>query len=420
MKKISSITTAVVLAAILFSFSGCLKDECRSSFKIWIPVYKTLAEVRSAMKSGPAKEVRTTGKIYVYGNYIFLNEPDKGIHVINNTNPSSPQNIGYINIPGNVDIAVKGSYLFADSYSDLVVFDISNPTAVKTEKFVNNVFPNRNRYYFNATSNPDSIKVVVDYVERDTVMNCDDYRSMNSCRGCLNMDRSAGGGVFLSSAPPTGTGGSMARFTIINDYLYTVSTSALTAFNISNATDPQPAQTQMLGWNIETIYPFGNKLFIGSPTGMFIYSIANPSAPSLISQFNHAQSCDPVIADGNYAYVTLRSGTTCNGILNQMEVIDIVNLSNPALQKIIPMTNPHGLGKDGSLMFVCDGKDGLKIYNATDPVNLQLLKTITGLETYDVIMLNNVAIVVAKDGLYQYDYSDRNNIRLISKISRSN
>jgi hypothetical protein len=132
------------------------------------------------------------------------------------------------------------------------------------------------------------------------------------------------------------------------------------------------------------------------------------------------QSCDPVIADDDHAYVTLRSGTMCNGNINQLEVLDIANLQQPSLVKVYPMTHPHGLSKDGNLLFICDGTDGLKIYDATTPYDLQLLKTISGLETYDVIAYNGLALVVAKDGLYQFDYADRNNIRQISKFTLSN
>jgi hypothetical protein len=87
------------------------------------------------------------------------------------------------------------------------------------------------------------------------------------------------------------------------------------------------------------------------------------------------------------------------------------------LVKTYPLTNPHGLSKDGDLLFICDGAAGLKIYNAGNASNLQMIKQITGAETYDVIAWNNIALVVAKDGLYQYDYSDVNNIQLKSKIS---
>ena len=109
------------------------------------PVYKTTAEVRANIKSNPAREIKEPGKIVILGNYIFLNEVDKGIHVIDNSNPSSPQNIAFIDIPGNVDLAVKGNRLYADLYTDLVTLDISNPLNVVKKNIVDGVFPER--YY---------------------------------------------------------------------------------------------------------------------------------------------------------------------------------------------------------------------------------------------------------------------------------
>jgi hypothetical protein len=208
----------------------------------------------------------------------------------------------------------------------------------------------------------------------------------------------------------------MARFTIVSERLYTVGQSDLNVFNISSTT-PAFVVKKNIGWNIETIYPFKNKLFIGSTNGMFIYDISNPSDPLLQGQFSHVRSCDPVIADDQYAYVTLRSGTQCQGFTNQLEVLDIANLSSPQLVKTYPMTNPHGLSKDGTTLFICDGKDGVKVYNASDVKNLKLIKKIGDMESYDVIAYNNIAMIVAKDGLYQYNYSNVNAIQLLSKIT---
>ena len=92
-------------------------------------------------------------------------------------------------------------------------------------------------------------------------------------------------------------------------------------------------------------------------------------------------------------------------------------ICNPVLVKSYPLTNPHGLSKDKNVLFVCDGADGLKIFDASDAANIIQLKQITGLETYDVIANNNKAIVIAKDGLYQYNYADLNNIKLLSKLT---
>jgi len=168
--------------------------------------------------------------------------------------------------------------------------------------------------------------------------------------------------------------------------------------------------------NIETIYPFKNKLFIGSSSGMFIYDISSSGNPVKQGSFSHVVSCDPVIADDDYAYVTLRSGNSCNGFTNQMEVLDITNINNPSLVKTYPLTNPHGLSKDGNLLFICDGADGLKIYDAKNVSDIKLLKTIDGFIAYDVIAMNGVALVVSTDGLYQYSYGDVNDIQLLSKI----
>jgi hypothetical protein len=174
-----------------------------------------------------------------------------------------------------------------------------------------------------------------------------------------------------------------------------------------------------MGWGIETIYPFQNKLFIGSRTGMFIFDLSNPAAPTQQGNFAHANSCDPVIADGQYAYVTLRGGTTCNTFTNELNIIDISNLSAPVLKARHNLFNPHGLAKDGDILVICDGKEGLKFYNAASPLNLQLDKKVEGIETFDVIAMNKKAIVVAKDGLYQYDFSNPLNPQLLSKLSTS-
>jgi hypothetical protein len=212
----------------------------------------------------------------------------------------------------------------------------------------------------------------------------------------------------------------MSRFTIVDNYLYTVNNSSLLAHDISNAGDPQEKSRRGLGWNIETIYPFKDRLFIGSATGMFIFDISNPAVPAYKSSFSHARACDPVVADDEYAYVTLRAGTTCGtSENNQLDVLNVKNLAAPSLVRTYLLENPHGLGKEGNLLWVCDGKGGLKLFNAANPADLKPMKIINNIEAYDVILLGGRMIVTGKEGLYQYDYSNTNNIKLLSKISVS-
>jgi len=414
------IINAAVLLFISLFFSGCLKDTCshKKSYTWFEPLYKTSAEVRANIKSNPAKEIQNPGKIFIRDNYIFLNEINKGIHIIDNSNPSSPKNIAFIDIPGNQDLAVKGNTLYADLYTDLVTLDIADPLNVVKKSIVDGVFPER--YYGGIALSGDEEKMVFDWIQHDTTV-IEDCNGTHSflVPGVMYTD-------FMSAAniqnnnKGVGKGGSMARFAVTGNYLYTVDYMDLKIFNISNSAQPVFSNKLQVDWHVETIYPFKDKLFIGSNNGMFMYDVnSSPDNPVKVGEFTHARACDPVIADDNYAYVTLHSGTTCLGFNNQLDIVKLNDLSNATLAKTYNLTGPLGLSKDENLLFICDGTDGLKVFNAADVMNLQLIKQFPGLEGYDVIAYNKTAIVVATDGLYQYDYSNADNIHLLSKIGLS-
>ncbi|HUR12281.1 MAG TPA: hypothetical protein VM012_12975, partial [Flavitalea sp.] len=136
--KLQQFSRWVFCAMILFTFNSCLKDTCRQTYKIYIPVFKTLTEARADMKSGASREIENPGKIFTIGKYIFVNEINRGIHIIDNTDPMHPVNKSFINIPGNADLAVHNTTLYADSYSDLVSFDISLAENITAKNFVSN------------------------------------------------------------------------------------------------------------------------------------------------------------------------------------------------------------------------------------------------------------------------------------------
>ena len=121
-----------------------LQSCCRESNLTTIasaPVYMSYDELRKSVQSAPPTPLKDPGKIYFKDNYIFINEKFEGIHIIDNTNPSAPQNIGFIKIPGNVDLAIKGNYLYADNSVDLAVIDITNPLQVKEVSRIESMFP---------------------------------------------------------------------------------------------------------------------------------------------------------------------------------------------------------------------------------------------------------------------------------------
>ncbi len=227
---------------------------------------------------------------------------------------------------------------------------------------------------------------------------------------------SAGDSSSVNPGGTNGVGGSMARFALLGDKLYTVDNQSLRVFDVSTATNPTEGQKLALGFGIETIFPYQGNLFIGTQTGMQIYSATNPAKPAYLSTFSHVTSCDPVVVQGNYAYVTLRNGTACNRGANRLDVVDVSNLQSPRLVGQFPMQNPHGLGVDGLNLFVSEGDAGLKVFDLTDPKAPKQTQFFSDVRSFDVIPLNNVLMVTGKDGLRQYDYSDRSRLQLLSQL----
>ncbi len=398
------------------------QDTITETYKVNTPVYLSYTDLRTSFKSADAQEIIQSGKIYFKDSFIYVNEYQKGIHIINNSNPSNPINLKFIEIPGNVDLAIKGSILYADSYVDLLSIDISDINNIVEVDRDTNVFPYIIPEYESGIveSIDQNQGVIVGYtITERTVEVKDQGNNYNKFwyRGGVDYmaDISNGG---PTSGESVGTGGSMARFTLNQNYLYVVDNASLKLFNISQSSNPNFEKNIGISWNIETIFPYQDKLFIGTKTGMYVYSVQDPSNPEFISQFRHASSCDPVVVTGNYAYVTLRGGNLCGAIESQLNVIDISTIENPQLVASYPMVEPYGLGIDDSVLFVCDGTAGLKIYNAANPLDIAAnqLTAYPNNHAFDVIPLGDILVMIGVDGLYQYDYSDLNNIFELSHI----
>lgn len=420
MKNILKLT---VLAAIALSMFSC-NDKIEESWEVNTPVYMSYDDLRSSFKVAEGQEIVQSGKIYFKGRYIFVNEYQKGIHVIDNYNPSNPRIIKFIEIPGNVDMAIANDILYADSYVDLLTIDISVIEDIKIVDRDTNIFPyvipEIESGYYGVIEEDKG--VIVDYevtthTEELEVQN-NNYRKMGLWESSfmytdvMVANTVSSGGAKVSF----GQGGSMARFTLYQNYLYAIDESSLKLINISNLENPEMEKSMEIGWGIETIFPYDDKLFFGTRTGMLIYDVTNPSVPDRISEFSHASACDPVVVDGDYAYVTLRGGNLCGAIASQLDVIDISNISNPRLLKTYPMDEPYGLGIDDSVLFVCDGHSGLKVYDATDHMKISenQLAHYADIHAFDVIPLGSVLLVIGVDGLYQYNYRDPENITELS------
>ena len=84
----------------------------------------------------------------------------------------------------------------------------------------------------------------------------------------------------------------MARFTIAGNYLYVVDKTHLKVFNVSEASLPVLKSNIEVGFEIETIYPFRDKLFIGSTSVVHIFSIEVLMLPFIADSFVHERFCE--------------------------------------------------------------------------------------------------------------------------------
>lgn len=217
----------------------------------------------------------------------------------------------------------------------------------------------------------------------------------------------------------SGTGGSMARFTIVGNYLYTVDRTDLKVFDIGDPAAPVFKQTVPVGFEIETIYPFKDRLFIGSTSVVHIFSIADPARPQKLSEAISPQvlrRCDPVVAKDNVAYATLRANGPCGGTGSILAVYDITNIAAPVQRATFPLSEPYGLGYAGNVLYVCDKSRGLLVLDISQPFNPQFLTEKRDGDYIDVIPFGNLLICWVANGMLLYDITDNKNPQLLTRI----
>lgn len=446
--KLFKVTSLIACAIV--AFSSCKKVSQTKVYTANKPVYLSYEDLRSSIKNENDRDLVNPGKIFLYNQYILINDFEAGIHVYNNSNPSSPEHIAFINIPGNVDIAVKDDVLYADSYVDVVSIDFSNPKNVRVidreENALSYTIPATMDYNFPVSEIDETQGVVLGYELGEVNEQCENDEcgymyyddiainhgewggSMMSDEGTVVNFAGAGNNNVRSVANSNTQGaiaGSMARFLMVDDHLYvisnyeTVKVFSASRSGLNESTMFNPWHDAGNWGEIETLFSFKDHLFIGSTTGMLAYDVSEAGSPNYLSMYTHMTACDPVVANDDFAFVTLRSGTECGlELSDQLDVLDIRNIMNPMLIGEYSLNQPKGLALDSesNLLFVCDGEFGMVTYNIENINSLQTLNTTAG-DTYDVIAHNNKAHVIGNGGLVQYAYDADGNLSELSTIS---
>lgn len=358
--------------------------------------YYTAAEMRKEPSFSGPKALKKPAKVFWMGDYIYLADGQNGIHIIDNRKASKLEPVAFIKIEGNWDIAAKGQYLYADSYSDLLIFDLSNPTQPKLANRVNDVWE------------WDEVISRFKEAENEGVLIKDRYMEEVKYMIPCNEEVDVSTRVYSTAGGAnTGQAGSLARFSISGEYLYAIDNRNLHVFNLRVPDAPVQAGKKLVDEKIETLFSYGDRLFVGGMMGVYIYDKTDPLEPKYLDQFKHIESCDPVYVDQDYAYVTLREDANCRNAENKLLVLDVKDFTKAELVAEFPMTHPHGLGvKDGKL-YLAEAKHGFKVFDLKDKkaIDQHLIASDSSVWVQDLIphAYYDLLLLVGDDGLFQYD-----------------
>ncbi len=433
MNKQVKVGFVLSLCAILIGFSSCLEDSCAEtrSFVEFEALFAHPDDFRIDPSFVSERKLEIPGKIYFYNDMIMINERYEGIHIYDNSDPSSPQSIGFLAIPGNLDVSIRNDIMYADSYVDLLTIDVANlqhPRLLCREELVFNNYnwieDDARGYYVGTKETNRTVEIDCGnpnfgsgfFWGNESVFVDADFANTNG--GFIGTTENNRGSTPTSTANAiTGVGGSFARFSVLDDYLYVLNLTELISYNLGDPLKPTKTETTTVGWQIETLFPYEDHLFIGGNNGMFIYDRIDPAAPQFVSAFRHANACDPVFVKDDIAYVTLRNGTACQNFINQLDVLDVSNIRSPQLIESFDMDHPHGLAVRANNLYICEGSHGLKVFENDDlnKIDDNRVAHIKDIDAYDVISLaQDHLLVIGADGLYQYDSSDPSDLELLS------
>lgn len=412
MKTVTRILIGILL---LTAFTSCFEENCWIEQEVYRPVMIHPSDLKDLIKMTSAKSIQQIGRINYYQDHIFIADPDKGVHVIDIQDPSQPEIKYFLEIPGLGDLGIQNDILYASQYTDLVALniqDLENPQEVNRNAMAFNNFTLVNDSIYLGAKATGETQMVPCYSQRD------DWCFYNTANDVSFLNENAPRPNSGSSPINTGLAGSLATFALTHQQvLYTLSQDHhINAFDLKN--DLQIQHSEQVSWNAQTLFPYKNQLFVGTREGMIIFSIENPFYLEKLSEYQHWVSCDPVVVDDKHAYLTLRNGSSCRNGINQLEVINIEDPTHPVSQLTYPMTNPHGLGLGSQeSLFVCDGSEGLKVFDKKDAPFLDPVAHFPSMQAHDVIALPNTLILIAEEGLFLYDYSDIKNMTFLSSIN---
>jgi len=410
------------LGLLALCATSCTKESgtLNVSYVRATALYGDIEQIRQTPLIAPSRSIVDPGKVFVGSEILLVGEENKGIHVFDNSNPVSPVNLLFIDLPFTKEFFVHNNVIYAESHYDMVKVDISDmnaPSIVSRLEFAlaDPIKDDQGRTLlgFSTEQVTESIEIGSEEMaelEEDGYLYWDFQDQL--------IPHSSVPASFAGNGSEIGT---INRIAWAQDHVYVIGMNTMHVFSDQSGMLVKTSEHPLNG-GAETIYPDQQQLFIGTRTSVEIYRTTDPAAPEYVSSFNHVESCDPVYPHGDVAYSTLRTGdeTFCPGNENALIVLDVSNLASPQLLEEIPMVSPYGLTVDGDRLYVGEGGNGMRVYDitdATDPVELLHDATTAA---YDIIMhptIPHLLLTTGPNGIEQYEQDPSTlSLTLVSSI----
>jgi hypothetical protein len=390
---------------------SCSVDSSQT-IRYWVnePVFTTAETFRRSIQITSGEHTITDcGKICLYNDHLYISEPGKGILIVDNTHPSQPQVKGYIEAPAHRDIIVRGQQLYVDALVDLVWFDLSNPSQPVLQGRSEDLFPGalpliKNSYgydYALCRKGIEQGKIVVGWQlkeRRQQISYSDDQAEpqYSAPTPILSQGISANGAIKKP----------ISRMALFGDYLYTIVNQTIQIVDLSEEV-PQKITESFYVETVESVFPCHDKLFLGTPHGLMIYSLERPQRPVYCSKISPIYGCNPIVIHNDKVYASIHSGNLCGQNTNELLVIDVSDPQKPRIQESHPMNRPRGISMSNGSLFLCD--DGLKIHPLGEADILpNTWLHFKGINGYNVVAFDRILIMITDHGLHQYEYTEGN------------
>lgn len=125
---------------VIITALSCTKDEEPLQIVTGLqPVYLSGEGIDNITSEEPG-QINQGSKIYIKSDFVYIVEHGLGVHIIDNSNPSTPSDIRFLRIAGITDVAIRNNTMYANQQNDIVAINITDVMNIAISKRIEDVY----------------------------------------------------------------------------------------------------------------------------------------------------------------------------------------------------------------------------------------------------------------------------------------